>query len=100
MSTLGRRTFLRLATGGAAFTLIRPGNPRYLKRSSPQGTSLVEDDIYLKHDTGEFAWENIRRLKALDDGLKDANLLDSLSSPRPSESRAGMGGVGPSERIR
>jgi acetoin utilization deacetylase AcuC-like enzyme len=46
-------------------------------------TSLVEDKIYLKHDTGEFAWENVRRLKALHDGLKDANILESLHPIAP-----------------
>ena len=77
MSTLGRRTFLRLAAGGAAFTLIRPGMPLPQEKVAAR-SFLVEGDIYLKHDTGEFAWENVRRLKALDDGLNDANLLDSL----------------------
>jgi acetoin utilization deacetylase AcuC-like enzyme len=67
---------------GAAFTLL---GPRILitQERLTGSTSLVEDDVYLKHDTGEFAWENIRRLKALHDGLKDANLLDSLHSLTP-----------------
>jgi acetoin utilization deacetylase AcuC-like enzyme len=79
---IGRRTFFRLAMEGAAFTLIMP---RILitQEKLAASTSLVEDDIYLKHDTGEFAWENIRRLKALHDGLKDANLLDSLHPLTP-----------------
>jgi len=79
---IGRRTFFRLAMEGAALTLIMP---RILitQKKLTASTSLVEDDIYLKHDTGEFAWENIRRLKALHDGLKDANLIDSLHPLTP-----------------
>ena len=81
-SILGRRGFLRLTIGGTACSMMMPEillNQE--KRTS--NTSLVEDKIYLKHDTGEFAWENIRRLKALHDGLKDADLLRSLHPIAP-----------------
>lgn len=77
-----RRTFLCLAMEGAAGTLIGPGlllNQEKLTAT----TALLEDDIYLKHDTGELAWENIRRLKALHEGLKDADLLGSLHPLTP-----------------
>jgi acetoin utilization deacetylase AcuC-like enzyme len=77
-STLGRRAFLRLAAGGSACALIMPKILMTQEERAANTTSLVEDKIYLKHDTGEFAWENIRRLTALHDGLKEANLLDSL----------------------
>jgi len=67
---------------GAAWTLIGPKSVRSQEKLSA-GTALLEDDIYLKHDTGELAWENIRRLKALHDGLKDADLLGSLHPLTP-----------------
>ncbi|RPJ38672.1 MAG: histone deacetylase [Deltaproteobacteria bacterium] len=68
--------------GGTAFALITP-RTLITQEKLITNTSLVEDDIYLKHDTGEFAWENIHRLKALHAGLKDADLLDSLHPLAP-----------------
>jgi acetoin utilization deacetylase AcuC-like enzyme len=85
---IGRRTFFRLAMEGAAFSLIMPRIP-ITQEKLTASTSLVEDDIYFKHDTGEFAWENIRRLKALHDGLKDANLLRSLHPLTPQKAELG-----------
>jgi acetoin utilization deacetylase AcuC-like enzyme len=77
-----RRTFLRLAAGSPAFALMRP-KTMMAQDNLIASTSLVEDDIYLKHDTGEGAWENGQRLKALHDGLREANLLDSLRPVAP-----------------
>ena len=68
--------------GSPAFALMTP-KTLIAQEKRITNTSLVEDEIYLKHDTGEFAWENGRRLKALHDGLKDANLLDSLRPVAP-----------------
>jgi acetoin utilization deacetylase AcuC-like enzyme len=83
-----RRTVLRFAMGGSAFALMTPGTLR-TQEKIVTSTSLVEDDIYLKHDTGESAWENSRRLKAVHDGLKDANLLGSLNPVAPQKADPG-----------
>ncbi len=79
---LARRAFLRLAAGSAAYTFVMPKS-LISREKLPTNTSLVEGKIYLKHQTGELAWENVRRLKALHDGLRDANLLDSLHPITP-----------------
>lgn len=55
-------------------------------RQSASKTSLVSHPIYLKHDTGEFHFENPKRLRAILDGLEEADLLSSLQSIMPQES--------------
>lgn len=75
---IGRREFLHLAGSAAvAFTV-----PEIFTSDmkAPTKTSLVYDDIYLKHQTGEFHPENPRRLKAIMAGLKEAQLLPSLQT--------------------
>jgi len=79
---LGRREFLYLAIGGAAGALINP------KASTAQekliaATSIVEDSIYLRHDTGELAWENTSRLAAIHEGLEKNGVLGSLQPIAP-----------------
>jgi len=85
-AALDRREFLRLAAGGSACAWILP---RALlaqeKRVAP--TLLLEDKIYLQHDTGEYAFESSQRLQAVHDGLAERNLLGSVHpiSPRKAE---------------
>lgn len=54
-------------------------------RQSASKTSLVSHPIYLKHETGEFHFENSKRLQAILNGLKETDLLSSLQSIMPQE---------------
>jgi acetoin utilization deacetylase AcuC-like enzyme len=79
---LGRREFLRLAVGGATGALIMPRAWAALVKPAAV-TSLVEDDIYLRHDTGDLAWENTRRLAAIHGGLEKNGVLGDLQPLTP-----------------
>lgn len=80
---LNRREFLHLIRNTALFLmcpqLLAGEGKKYSK------TSLIYDDIYLKHDTGEFHHESPKRLQAILSGLKDVGLLPSLQELTPRE---------------
>lgn len=81
--SLKRRDFLHLA-GCTALALVIPPKIVNGLQSAPR-TSLVFDPIYLKHETGEFHFENPKRLQAILSGLEKADLLSSLQSITPQE---------------
>ena len=54
-------------------------------RQSASRTSLVSHPIYMKHDTGEYHFENPKRLEAILRGLEDTDLLSSLRPVLPEE---------------
>jgi len=80
---LKRRDFLQMA-GCTALALMLPPK-KASGRQSASKTSLVSHPIYLKHETGEFHFENPNRLRAILDGLEDADLLSSLQPVTPQE---------------
>jgi acetoin utilization deacetylase AcuC-like enzyme len=80
---LKRREFLQLA-GCTALAFILPPKMAF-KRQSNSKTSLVSHPIYLKHETGEFHFENPKRLQAILHGLEEADLLSSLQPITPEE---------------
>ena len=81
---MNRRDFLQLAGCAASALIFFPRKTRGIPPSF--GTSLVYDQIYLKHETGEFHSESPNRLRAIMRGLEKANLLPSLHSLSPQES--------------
>lgn len=63
-------------------------NLAYLKSFGSQGknssrTVLIFDDVYLKHDTGQFHSESPNRLKAISRGLQSNHLLSLLQKATP-----------------
>ena len=80
---LSRREFMR-GIGGAGLLAL---TPRFL-RTEEEGSARVDfisGDVYSKHDTGEFAFENAGRLRAIFDGLTENGLWPRLRrvDPRP-----------------
>jgi acetoin utilization deacetylase AcuC-like enzyme len=81
--TLKRRDFLQMA-GCTALSLMLPAKTASGRQSNSK-TCLVSHPIYLKHETGEFHFENPKRLQAILHGLEEAALLSSLQSVTPQE---------------
>jgi len=75
-TSMNRRDFLQMAGYTAVAFIFSPGKARGIPSSS--GTSLVYHPIYLKHETGEFHFENPNRLHSILDGLELTNLHSSL----------------------
>jgi acetoin utilization deacetylase AcuC-like enzyme len=78
-----RRDFLQMA-GCTALALMLPTKPA-AGRQPASRTSLVSHPIYLEHDTGEYHFENPKRLQAILHGLEDTDLLSSLQTVAPEE---------------
>lgn len=70
--------------GCTAFTFMLPPKIATGPQSASK-TSLVSHPIYLKHETGEFHYENPNRLRSILTGLEEAGLLSSLQSITPQE---------------
>jgi len=79
--TLGRREFLHLA-GTTALALVLPEFLVTGEKIS-LNTSLITDEVYLKHETGEFHPENPSRLRSILSGLEDSNLFPLLQTVAP-----------------
>ena len=81
--SLKRRDFLHMV-GCTALALMLP--PKIAPgRQSASKTSLISHPIYLKHETGEFHFENPKRLQSILNGLEEADLLSSLQPVTPQE---------------
>ena len=80
---LSRRDLLR-GLGAAGLSLLCPRSLRAGEEPSPR-VGLLSGDIYLGHDTGEFAYESARRLQAISNGLTETGLWTRLRpiNPRP-----------------
>jgi acetoin utilization deacetylase AcuC-like enzyme len=78
---IGRREFLHIA-GSTAVGLMVPAFFNVYGRATSK-TSLIYDEIYLKHKTGEFHPENPRRLEAIMSELKESQLLPILQPITP-----------------
>jgi acetoin utilization deacetylase AcuC-like enzyme len=82
-SLLSRREFMR-GLGGAGLCALCPG---FLKSEEEwqARVAFISGDVYIKHNTGQFAFENAGRLKAISDGLTENGLWPRLRrvDPRP-----------------
>jgi len=80
---LGRREFM-LGLGGAGLYALCPG---FLKAKEEKQARVVfiSGDVYSKHDTGAYAFENAGRLRAISDELTKDGLWPRLkqATPRP-----------------
>jgi len=76
-----RREFIK---GMGAFGLLSvwPVWPR-MESEDPVRAAFISGDIYSKHDTGEFAYENAGRLRTIQEGLEDNGLLPRLQRKEP-----------------
>ncbi len=81
-----RRDFLRGVGAGAALALW----PGWLRAGTDPAArvAFVTGDVYSRHDTGEFAYENAKRLEAVRKGLDRDGLLAELVRVEPR--RAGL----------
>jgi acetoin utilization deacetylase AcuC-like enzyme len=82
---LTRRDFIR-GLGAAGLFSLWPGGRR-TGAGGPDQVGLVLDDVYLRHDTGEFAYENAGRVKAIRTAIEETGLLPRLHriAPRRAE---------------
>jgi len=80
---LGRREFMR-GLGGAGLYALCPAFLR-AKEEKPARVAFISGEIYSKHDTGKYAFENAGRLRAISDGLTKDGLWPRLmqTAPRP-----------------
>ena len=88
-----RREFIK-GMGAAGLLSVYPGWPG-LKAGGPAPAALLWGDIYTKHDTGEFAYENAGRLRAIWEGLEESGLMRRLrriESRRAAVDRVGLWG--------
>ena len=78
-----RRKFI-CDLGSAGLLALCPGFLRTEEERSAR-VAFISGDVYFKHDTGEFAFENAGRLRAILDGLKENGLWPRLrrADPRP-----------------
>lgn len=76
-----RREFIK-GMGSLGLVSVWPAWPRRGKEN-PGQVALLLDDIYAKHDTGEFAYENAGRLRAVREGLGENGLLPRLQRVEP-----------------
>jgi len=78
---LSRRDFMR-GMGCASLFALCPG---FLKRKDGQQSrvAFISGDIYARHDTGEYAFESARRLRAISDGLTGNGLWPRLERADP-----------------
>jgi acetoin utilization deacetylase AcuC-like enzyme len=84
---LSRRDFIK-GLGAAGLLSLWPGGRR-TGAGVPDQVGLIFDDIYFKHDTGAFAYENAGRLKAIWAGIEEIGLLPRLHriAPRRAETK-------------
>lgn len=76
-----RREFIK-GMGAVGLLSVCPAWPRTEgERSVP--AALISGDIYSRHDTGEFAYENAGRLQAILEGLEENSLLPRLKRMGP-----------------
>jgi acetoin utilization deacetylase AcuC-like enzyme len=80
---LGRRDFMR-GLGGAGLYALCPALLR-AKEEQQARVAFISGDIYSKHDTGAYAFENAGRLLAIFDGLTEDGVWPRLQqvAPRP-----------------
>lgn len=76
-----RREFIK-GMGAVGLLSVWPVWPR-MESEDPVRTAFISGDIYSKHDTGEFAYENAGRLRAILEGLEEKGLLPRLQLKEP-----------------
>ncbi len=77
----GRREFIK-GMGALGLLSVWPALPMTEdERSVP--AAFISGDIYSRHDTGEFAYENAGRLRAIQEGLEENGLLSRLQRKEP-----------------
>jgi acetoin utilization deacetylase AcuC-like enzyme len=76
-----RREFIK-GMGAVGFLSVWPLWPR-MESEDFVRTAFISGDIYSKHDTGEFAYENAGRLRAIHEGLEENGLLPRLQRKGP-----------------
>jgi acetoin utilization deacetylase AcuC-like enzyme len=54
-----------------------------MESADPLRATFISGDIYSKHDTGEFAYENAGRLRAIQEGLEENGLWPRLQRRGP-----------------
>ena len=75
---LTRREFLRSTMGAAAFLMMKKANFPGLDEKGKKKVAFLYDDIYLKHDTGDYHPESPTRLLAINKKLKKADWYHDL----------------------
>ncbi len=78
---LTRREFMR-GLGCASLAAFCPRFPK-AQEERQASVAFISADIYEKHDTGEFAFENAGRLRAISDGLTGNGLWPRLRRVNP-----------------
>ncbi len=81
-----RRDFIK-GVGALGIVSVWPARPQTANQG-PGPAALLLDDVYAKHDTGEFAYENALRLRAVGRGLEESGLMMRLRRVEPR--RAGL----------
>jgi acetoin utilization deacetylase AcuC-like enzyme len=76
-----RREFIK-GIGAAGALTFWPYRPRFGEEAAER-VAFVTGDIYSRHDTGEFAYESAKRLRAIGEGLERDRLLPRLLRIEP-----------------
>jgi acetoin utilization deacetylase AcuC-like enzyme len=76
-----RREFIK-GIGAAGALTFWPYRPRFGEEAAER-VAFVTGDIYSRHDTGEFAYESAKRLRAIGEGLERDGLLPRLLRIEP-----------------
>ncbi len=76
-----RREFIK-GMGAVGLLSVCPAWPRMEEERSIQ-IAFISGDVYSRHNTGEFAYENAARLRVILEGLEDNGLLPRLKRKEP-----------------
>ncbi len=78
---LGRREFIK-GMGALGLLSVWPARLGMEEKRSVRA-AFISGDIYSRHDTGEFAYENAGRLRAIQGGLEENGLFPRLKRMEP-----------------